>query len=221
MINIKKMIDDILVKLIRSPTIRDQEEIKKEDAPIYTSITTERDPLWYPKAIVPKRRMKTSFKYEGGYPMGAVVHCTAGRDEDFDDAMASYHWGADNGFVYFVIAPGGEVIQGFPLNEGGAHAGRSSWPGLGENVSRKLVGIEIVNAGKLENNRSWFGVLYQSDQVRDGFKKCTPEQERSLKELIQWLKADERFRYVLGHDDVSPGRKTDPGKSLSFNVKEL
>jgi N-acetylmuramoyl-L-alanine amidase len=217
---IKEIINETLKKIFTRAD-KDQQEVPEDDAPTYYIPEPVRDPLWYPKAITPSRKMRTSFKYEGGYPVGAVVHCTAGRDKDFDDAMASYNWGCDNGFVYFVIAPQGEVIQGFPLNEGGAHAGRSSWPGLGENVSRKLVGIEIVNAGKLENNRSWFGVLYKSEDIRDGFKKCTPEQERSLKDLIAWLKKDERFKLVLGHDDVSPGRKTDPGKSLSFNVKEL
>ena len=182
--------------------------------------------LWVPWAIRPTRSMPTSFTYSKGYPHGAVVHFTAGRDKTEQDAIDSYNWGCDQGYTFFVIGPSGKLYQGFPLNRGGAHAGSSSWPGLGSGVSSKLVGIEVACAGGLDSRgKSWFGVTYPQDEIRDGFKKYTPEQEETLIKLLVWLKKNcpEVFdvQYILGHDEVSPGRKNDPGSSLSMTMPEL
>lgn len=182
--------------------------------------------LWVPWAIRPNRAMPTSFTYPKGYPHGAVVHFTAGRDKTEQEALDSYNWGCDSGFTFFVIGPTGKLYQGFPLNKGGAHAGQSYWPGLGSGVSSKLVGIEVACAGKLDKNgKSWFGVTYPKEEIRNGFKKYTPEQEESLIKLLVWLKKNcpEVFdvQYIVGHNEVSPGRKDDPGYSLSMTMPEL
>ena len=49
--------------------------------------------LWVPWAIRPTRSMPTSFTYPKGYPLGAVVHFTAGRDKTEQEALDSYNWG--------------------------------------------------------------------------------------------------------------------------------
>lgn len=182
--------------------------------------------LWVPWAVRPSRKMPTSWEYADGYPKGAIIHFTAGRDKTEADALGSYDWGCDQGYTFFVIGPTGVLYQGFPLNRGGSHAGSSSWPGLGSGVSSKLVGIEIACAGKLDSsNKSWFGVKYDADEVRNGFKKYTSEQEETLIKLLVWLKKNcpEVFdvQYILGHDEVSPGRKNDPGHSLSMGMDGL
>lgn len=184
--------------------------------------------LWVPWAIRPSRSMSTSFTYPKGYPHGAIVHFTAGRDKTEQEALDSYNWGCDSGFTFFVIGPTGKLYQGFPLNKGGAHAGASYWPGLGSGVSSKLVGIEVACAGKLDNRgKSWFGVTYPQDEIRNGFKKYTPQQEETLIKLLVWLKKNcpDVFdvQYILGHDEcaVPAGRKNDPGSSLSMTMDEL
>lgn len=182
--------------------------------------------LWVPWAVRPSRSMPTSFTYPKGYPHGAIVHFTAGRDKTEQEALDSYNWGCDEGYTFFVIGPTGKLYQGFPLNKGGAHAGQSYWPGLGSRVSSKLVGIEVACAGKLDSRgKSWFGVTYPQDEIRNGFKKYTPEQEETLIKLLVWLKKNcpDVFdvQYILGHDEVSPGRKNDPGSSLSMTMNEL
>lgn len=199
--------------------------------------------LWVPWAIQPKRKMPTSWEYANGYPVGAIIHFTAGRDKTEEDALGSYDWGCDQGYTFFVIGPTGKLYQGFPLNRGGSHAGTSSYPGLGTSVSSKLVGIEVCNVGKLDDNgKSWFGVRYPESEIRTltdeswdcpagKYKKCTPEQEASLIKLLKWLKENNpsvfNYDYVLAHSEVA-GKKTlgywrkpDIGGSFSMSIADL
>jgi N-acetyl-anhydromuramyl-L-alanine amidase AmpD len=198
--------------------------------------------LFYPPAErVLDVSMTARGQYPDGYPEGAVVHFTAGRSlKGESDAMNTVKNGDENGFMFFVISRGGTVYQNFTLNNWGYHAGQSSYPGLGVGVSSKLVGIEICNAGKLtkkENGTyvSWFGEIYPESEVRwvkaDGprqegyYHKFTEDQEEALIALLVWLKKNnpEKFqvKYIVGHEDVSPGRKQDPGGALSMTINEL
>lgn len=195
--------------------------------------------LWYPDAIIPEFRMKTRGKYKDNYPVGAVVHFTAGRSKDgLKNAIRTTLHGKENGYCYLSISSDGKVVQSFALDEWGYHAGQSTWPGLGEGVSNKLVGIEVCCAGRLvkdgEEFESWFGEKYSSKEVRysakiDNIKagfyhKYTAEQEKSLEKLLLWLKNNNpkvfNLDYILGHDEVAAprGRKNDPGGSLSLTM---
>jgi hypothetical protein len=197
--------------------------------------------LWYPKAEVIKG-MKPFGKYPEGYPDGAVVHTTDGRDESDQAAMSSFYWGADSGYAFFLILPSGKVVQSLPLNQWGKHAGTSKWPVVGSDVSRFLVGIEVACAGNLSNtNKSWFGKTYDASEVREvtkahgcapgRYKKMTQAQEDSLVELLVWLKKNNpkifNVDWILGHHEVSGEkglgyyRKVDPGGSLSMTMDQL
>lgn len=192
--------------------------------------------LWYPLADTSGPQMKARGSYEKGYPIGAVIHFTAGRDESEDDARGSLEWGLNEGYAFFVIGPTGKVYQRLPLNKWGYHAGTSSWPGLGSSLSDKLVGIEVACAGRLDSNRkSWFGKTYPESQCRTvsskqniqggTYKKYTEAQERALIDLLMWLKQNNpsvfSLDFVLGHDSIAPSRKNDPGGSLSMTIPEL
>lgn len=58
---------------------------------------------------------------------------------------------------------GGKVFQSFFLAKWAEHAGATLHPDLGNNLSRKLVGIEIVAAGKL--------VKINDNRFRSGYNK--------------------------------------------------
>lgn len=191
--------------------------------------------MWYPKAKIVKG-MKAQGSYPDAYPKGAIVHYSASRDDNDQQAMDMFDWGKNEGYSYFTIAPSGQVIQSIPLNLWGSHCGVSSWPGLGTRLSSKLVGIEVVCAGLLDNNnKAWFGKVYSPDQVRTitksdygvsgKFKKFTQAQEVALFELLKWLHDNNpevfNYDYVLAHHEVSPDRKTDCGGSLSVNMRTL
>lgn len=237
-----KKIADFFKKLFQ-PKIAPPKPLIPE-APQSPELVISGKALWYPKAVIPKRKMIGNGEYAQGYPQGAIVHFTAGQDRKEQDALDTYAWGCDEGYVFFVIGPTGVVYQGFPLNVRGSHAGTSSWPGLGDSVSKYLVGIEVACAGELEDGKSWFGVHYPEEQIRfvteeqlsgEGptghYKKFTEAQEKSLIELLLWLKRNNpdvfNLDYVLSHSEVAGKktlgywRKTDVSGALSMTMEKL
>jgi N-acetylmuramoyl-L-alanine amidase len=184
--------------------------------------------------------METQGKYKDLYPIGAVIHYTASKARHEKDAEYITKLAQQRGHCYFVIGPTGKVYQSFPLTDWGYHAGPSEYPGLGKGLSTKLVGIEVCCAGKLCESRdglmSWFGDRVKEEDARmlqvkrEGatigwYQKYKETQEKALIELIQWLKANNpkafQFENVLGHSEIAPGRKSDPGGSLSMSMSEF
>ncbi len=57
------------------------------------------------------------------------------------------------------------------------------------------------------------------------YHSYTAAQEAALETLILWLKNEApdifRLEHVLGHDEVSPGRKNDPGGALSLTMPDF
>jgi len=206
--------------------------------------------LWYPDRLVlpefKSLQMKTIGKYKYGHPQGAIVHFTAGRTKgtgkwsDLDIRRFFIESSCNNKkFVFFIIDNWGNVFQQFPLDRWGYHAGTSSWPSFANGVNSSFVGIEVMNAGKLKKvgnkYEAWFDETYSENEVRyvkktsqieEGFyHKFTEAQEQSLEKLLRWLESNGdgifQFKNVAGHDEVSPGRKNDPGGSLSISMQEL
>lgn len=201
--------------------------------------------LWYPRATISKEKMRTKGKYSKGWPLGAVVHYTAGRD----GAQKTINGGIKNGYTYLCIQKDGTMVQAHPLNEWGYHAGESAWrkftKKLWGTVSDDLIGIEINNAGILTEKGgklfTWFGVEVPRENARYSpgienqkkgwYEKYTPEQEKTLIEFLLWMKKQEPkifdFDFVLGHDEVAGPlgigywRKTDPGAALSLPMSEF
>ena len=100
---------------------------------------------------------------------------------------------------HYLIDPSGICYQLVDDNKRAWHAGKSYWRGYLDLNSRSL-GIELVNSGN---------------------EKYPEAQMNSLISLLQYLiklfKIDPKN--VLGHSDISPSRKLDPGKW--FNWKKL
>lgn len=181
---------------------------------------------------------RTRGRYPQGYPEGAIVHFTSGREfQSVPDALA---YQAKKGYTYFAIDRDGNIGQNFDLDEHGYHAGESYWPGLGKYVSNRVVGIEVLCPGELDSGRRpWFDkkpypedmcrrVVAEDNRIAGVFYKYTEKQEASLTRLLCWLKLNNpnifNIDYVLGHDEVSGPkglgwqRKTDPGGSLSVTM---
>lgn len=195
--------------------------------------------LWCPFADQGFKKSKTQGKYANGYPIGAIVHYTAGARSGLQAGMAEQ---LKNEFTYFVIDKNGNIGQNFSLDTWGYHAGASFHPDLGKYVHSKLVGIEIQVFGKLKKSGSEYKTAYaiptivpaeevrviekQTDnQVPGPYQMYTKAQEEALFKLLRWLHDNNpevfQYQYVLGHDEVSPGRKTDPGGSLSMTMPAL
>lgn len=204
------------------------------------------------KLIIPfAHYVKGGMGYKGsyrlGYPEGAIIHYTAGRFAGgLSTALNTMHGGRKDGFTFLVISEDGDVVQGFPLDKWGWHAGQSHHPNFKGSASDKLIGIEICNGGMLERRGdkffTWYGLEIPKDHVRHiatrtdnqsvGFyHKYTQKQEDALIHLLLWLKRNNpavfSFDRVLGHDSVTlnetgtRSRKQDPGGSLSMSIPDL
>jgi len=191
--------------------------------------------LWYPAAKTGYKKAITRGSYKGGYPKGAIVHFTAGRRNGLSTGIDLQR---STKMCYFLIDENGEVAQNFPLDEWGYHAGKSKWSGLSGSVSDELVGIEVMCGGKLtEKNGKWYTwfnkeipakerrkVSKKDNIIAGTYHAYTEEQEDALTGLLIWLHKNNKDTFsldlVLGHDEVSPGRKNDPGGSLSMTMKQ-
>ena len=87
-----------------------------------------------------------------------------------------------------------------PKNARAWHAGVSYWAGA-RDINARSIGIEIVNPGHEFGYRSFPG---RAD--RSGDRACA-------RYLARHPIPPER---VLGHSDVAPARKTDPGRAVSL-----
>jgi len=154
-----------------------------------------------------------------------VMHFTAGASakESVDwltskEAKASAH---------VVIGRNGSVTQLVPFDRIAWHAGPSAWEGLNGMNSYSL-GIELDCAGKLtrsgEHWRAWFGESYDDDEVIQAVHKfetelCgwhiyTAEQMRAALLVAGLLMEEYKLFDVVGHDDIAPHRKCDPGPAF-------
>ena len=97
--------------------------------------------------------------------------------------------------AHFVIRRGGELIQFVPCAQRAWHAGVSCWRER-ERCNDFSVGIELEGADD---------TLY------------APAQYQRLQTLIEALRARYPIADVVGHSDIAPGRKTDPGPAFIWS----
>ena len=151
-----------------------------------------------------------------------VMHYTAGRSAESSiaylckkEAKASAH---------LVIGRDGSVTQLVPFNRVAWHAGVSRWQGL-TGLNAHSIGIELDNAGPLDggpgNWRAWFERVYpdeevmvaahKADGVERGWHRYSELQLATALEAAGAIVAHYGLVDVLGHDDIAPERKKDPG----------
>jgi len=158
----------------------------------------------------------------GGTAEGAVSWLTN------PDARASAH---------LVIGRDTDITQLVPFDKIAWHAGMSTWNGL-VGLNSYSIGIELDNAGRLQLQngvwKSWWGRVYDASEVlvaehEHGGGVCGwhtyPEaQIQTALDVCVALARHYEIEDMLGHDDISPGRKTDPGPAFpmaSFKAKVM
>ena len=169
-------------------------------------------------------------------PLYLVMHYTAGPT--LDGAVTWFRNPQAKASAHVVIDRNGDVVQMVDFNRKAWHAGKSEWGHL-EGINAYSIGIELVNAGKLSRRSdgnwvNWSKKVIPATEVTVAKHKAEPFEsgwheypeaqiEAALRVAIA-LQEAYSFRDVLGHDDISPGRKIDPGPLFplaSFRSKVL
>lgn len=96
---------------------------------------------------------------------------------------------------HFFIRRGGELIQFVPCAHRAWHAGVSRWEGR-ERCNDFSIGIELEGSDDLP------------------FEEA---QYQTLAQLIAALEVQYPIDAVVGHSDIAPGRKTDPGPHFDWS----
>jgi len=140
------------------------------------------------------------------------------------------HWFSDptaKVSAHFILGRDGGVIQCVPLTKKAWHAGTSFWAGK-NNVNDRSFGIEMDNWGLLtvggdKKYRSYTGEVIDPKIVELHDKKpweaYTAAQYATLSSLLKFMRAEfPSLRELVGHSDIAPGRKVDPGPAFRMNV---
>lgn len=172
-------------------------------------------------------------------PRFIVMHYTAGgagsasRDYMLKSPTEKQKLLRANAKVYasahLVVDRDGSAWQIIPFNRKGRHAGISRWRGL-DSLNQCSIGIEIANYGWLDQRGD--GSFGRSDTPRfaasevtlgtmpggseaKGWEPYAAEQLDTVEQLTRALLGQyPSITEVVGHQDISPGRKFDPGPAF-------
>lgn len=102
--------------------------------------------------------------------------------------------------AHYMIDEDGTVTRLVPEEKRAWHAGRSAWRGV-EDVNSASIGIELVNPG-----HEW------------GYRPFTEAQMEALLPLLASImrRHDIARANVVGHSDIAPARKQDPGELFDW-----
>jgi N-acetyl-anhydromuramyl-L-alanine amidase AmpD len=176
--------------------------------------------------IVFSETPNTSGKFKSGLPDTLVMHYTGGSSAE--SSVRHLTKKSSKASAHLVIGRAGEIFQLAPFNIVTWHAGRSSWDGR-NGLNRFSIGIELDNAGELEDNGngkfiSWFNRAYDADDVYFGrhrnrasssfWHAYTEEQLERTFDLCELLYKKYDIKAILGHEEIAPARKSDPGPAF-------
>ena len=133
----------------------------------------------------------------GAQPCMIVIHYTGMKTmeaarERLCDPAASVS-------AHYMIDEDGTIYQLVDENKRAWHAGLSAWEDITD-VNSHSIGIELVNPG-----HEW------------GYRPFPEEQIAALAALCRGITERHTIRWVLGHSDVAPDRKRDPGDLFDWD----
>ena len=154
-----------------------------------------------------------------------VIHFTAGAS-----GMSSINYWRQLGngvCAHFVIERDGTVYQCRPCNRTAGHAGSSKWkdPNSGltyHGLNSCSIGIELANGG--DSYPEKFSALEPTKAAHKNGGPVTewetyPSAQLAACEMLSKVLCD-RYHLddVVGHEDIAPNRKTDPGPAFPMRL---
>ena len=146
---------------------------------------------YYSENFNPIKRVKKNIKF-------IIVHYTGMKKES--DAIRRLISQKSKVSCHYFIKNNGEILNMIPDLYIAWHAGKSRWKKY-KLLNKYSIGIEINNPG--HNNT---------------YKQFSTKQINSLKPLLKSLtkKFNISHQNVLGHSDIAPNRKKDPGEKFPW-----
>ena len=138
-----------------------------------------------------KKRSQSAIKF-------IIFHYTGmKREKDAINRLTNYKSKVSS---HYLIRNNGEIITLVPDLYIAWHAGISSWKNF-KSINKYSIGIEISNSG--HNNK---------------YKKFSKKQINSVLKLSKILikKYKIKSEFILGHSDIAPDRKKDPGEKFPW-----
>ena len=171
---------------------------------------------------------KHSGVFNNEMPDTIVIHYTAsGSAESAINTLSNPNVKAS---AHIIVDWDGSITQLIPFNKIAWHAGRSAWNGR-TGLNKFSIGIEIVNPGHLkkvgQQYQSWFGKFYPEEEVMAAIHRneskerywhvFKEEQIKAVKEVCELLIDKYGIKEILGHEEIAPRRKTDPGPAFPLD----
>ena len=172
---------------------------------------------------------KTSGKYAAGNLDTVIIHYTA--SPSFRSAYNTLMNKNVKASAHILIDRDGSILQMADFQTATWHAGRSAYKDR-KGFNKYSIGIEIVNAGpiKMQNGEFFdvYNVKYKADDVMEGthrnrpmiskyWHKYTQAQIDATKEICELLAKEYGIKFILGHEEISVGRKFDPGPAFPLD----
>lgn len=164
-------------------------------------------------------------------PQYLVIHYTAGRS-----AYSSAQWLCNpraKASAHLIIGRDGTLIQLGDFDSVMWHAGQSEWKGQ-HGLNNHSIGLELDNCGWVARvNGKWRSLSLGQDYVDGDVVELTHKHqtvsrgwllysqtqlailEDVCRELIQEYPS---IVDIVGHDDIAPNRKSDPGPAMPLDV---
>ena len=175
-----------------------------------------------------KKTPNTGNPFEEGLPDTIVIHYTAGNS-----ITSSVNWLTNpeaRASAHLVIGKEGEIYQLAPFNIITWHAGRSSWKGRG-GLNKYSIGIELENSGYLIKKPDGYCNVWDkkipeekiilathaNEKKERAWESYTQLQLETLEKVCLVLIKQYEIKEVVGHDEISPGRKQDPGPAFAMD----
>jgi N-acetylmuramoyl-L-alanine amidase len=152
-----------------------------------------------------------------GKPKDLIIHYTAAG---LSSTLNTFET-AGGTSAHLVIDRNGDIYQMVPFNMQAFHAGYSSWDGLGA-FNNRAIGIEIVNFGfdvaKANGASDILTVKHKHKFIpQTQWQKYPKAQIDAVIAVTKALLETYNLQKILGHDDISAGRKQDPGPAFPWD----
>jgi len=158
-------------------------------------------------------------------PRWLVIHYTASGSPS--EAINWFAAPESKVSAHVVIGKDGSITQCVPFNRRANHAGKSTWKGV-SGLNSHSIGFELDGFGYLgiTGPGKWkfrSTIIPDSEVVvtkhkfgspHGGWPKYPEAQLKAALELAQLVVREYKLEDVVGHDDISPGRKQDPGPTF-------